>query len=150
MKTLIIYDSLTGNTEKIARVMAKALKARLVKLNKANAKEISKYDLVGFGSGIYAMRHSKNLLRFAEKLPTTDKNAFIFSTAGSPSLKFIGHFALRRRLKAKGFRIIGEFSCKGLDKFGPLKLVGGINKGRPNAKDLKNAEKFAEETKSRV
>ena len=43
----------------------------------------------------------------------------------------------------KGFRIIGEFSCKGYDTFGPLKFIGGINKGKPDEKDLKRAREFA-------
>jgi hypothetical protein len=46
-------------------------------------------------------------------------------------------------LIGKGFTIIGEFSCKGFNTFGPLKLVGGINKGRPNESDLNKAENFA-------
>lgn len=37
---------------------------------------------------------------------------------------------------------IGKFSCKGYDTFGPFKLVGGIAKGRPNAKDLAAAVDF--------
>ena len=39
-------------------------------------------------------------------------------------------------LEEKHADLIGTFSCKGYDTFGPFKLVGGIGKGRPNAKDL--------------
>ncbi len=50
----------------------------------------------------------------------------------------------------KTFEIIGEFSCLGLDTIGPLKLVGGINKGHPDEKDLDDARKFAIGLKNRA
>jgi flavodoxin len=37
---------------------------------------------------------------------------------------------------------IGRFSCKGYDTFGPFKLVGGLAKGHPDDKDLKDAVSF--------
>jgi flavodoxin len=54
---------------------------------------------------------------------------------------------LREKLKSKGYWIIDEFSCPGLNTNSFLKLFGGINKGRPNTKDLKHAEEFAEKLK---
>lgn len=38
--------------------------------------------------------------------------------------------------------MLGEFSCKGYDTFGPFKLIGGIAKGHPDTQDLENARKF--------
>jgi hypothetical protein len=38
---------------------------------------------------------------------------------------------------------VGDFSCNGWDTWGPLKLVGGTNKGRPNEQDLQEARVFA-------
>lgn len=43
----------------------------------------------------------------------------------------------------RGFSVVGEFSCKAWDTWGPLKLVGGTNKGGPNADDLEEARVFA-------
>lgn len=37
----------------------------------------------------------------------------------------------------------GAFACKGWNAYGSFKLIGGINKGRPNDKDLENAREFA-------
>lgn len=42
-----------------------------------------------------------------------------------------GSKALRRIAAKKGCPVLGEFSCKGYDTFGPFKLVGGIAKGAP-------------------
>ena len=143
MKALIIYMSVHHkNTEKIAMEMAEVLDADLMKAYEANEKDISRYDLIGFGSGIYFFKHHRKLLEFAEKLVAKKKNAFIFSTYGGGSPK-IYHKLLRKKLAKRGFRIIGEFSCKGYDTFGPLKFIGGINKGKPDEKDLKRAREFA-------
>jgi flavodoxin len=49
----------------------------------------------------------------------------------------------------RGFSIAGEFSCKGWDTVGPLKLFGGINKGRPNEGDLEGARVFARRLKEK-
>ncbi len=53
------------------------------------------------------------------------------------------HLLLKQKLEAKGYKIVGEFSCKGFDTNSILKYIGGLNKGRPNSEDLKNAESFA-------
>jgi flavodoxin len=147
MKTLIIYISVHhGNTEKVAKVMADILDADLLQVEQVDASMLEQYDLSGFGSGIYFGKHHESLLDFVETLPTLrNKKAFIFSTSGLRKIRFIHDFdkQLKEKLQRKGFDIIGEFSCRGLDTYRATKLVGGINKGRPNAKDLKQAEDFA-------
>ena len=42
----------------------------------------------------------------------------------------------------KNCRCLGVFYCKGFDTFGPFKLVGGINKNRPNTEDMEQAVPF--------
>jgi len=147
MKALIIYISVHhGNTEKAAKVMANILDAALLQVKQADASMLGQYDLIGFGSGIYFGRHHKNLLDFVDKLPVIrNKKAFIFSTSGLRKIRFIHDFdkPLREKLQRKGFDIIGEFSCRGYDTSKAAMIVGGVNKGRPNAKDLQQAENFA-------
>jgi flavodoxin len=147
METLIVYISIHhGNTEKIAKVMADTLDATLLEVKQADASMLEQYDLIGFGSGIYFGKHHKSLLDFVDKLPMLkNKKAFIFSTSGLRKIPFVHNFdkPLRAKLRWKGFDIIGEFSCRGLDTYRATKLVGGVNKGRPDAKDLKQAEDFA-------
>jgi flavodoxin len=143
MKTLIIYKSIHhGNTKKIAEVMADALKADLLDLKDADGDIIKEYDLLGFGSGIYFYKPHKKLRRFIEGLDKVEnKKAFVFSTSGAGKPKF--NRWLKEKLADKGFEIIGEFHCKGHDTYGPLKLIGGKNKGKPDEEDFKNAESFA-------
>ncbi len=57
------------------------------------------------------------------------------------------HSPLREKLRSKGYIIVDEFNCAGLNTNSFLKLIGGINKGRPNAEDLKHAEEFAQNLK---
>ena len=37
---------------------------------------------------------------------------------------------------------IGRFQCKGFDTYGPFKLIGGIAKGHPDQKDIREAVEF--------
>jgi len=147
LKALIIYISVHhGNTEKVAKVMANILDATLLQVKQADADMLEQYDLIGFGSGIYFGKHHESLLDFVDKLPVlTNKKAFIFSTSGLRKIPFVHNFdkPLRKKLQRKGLDIIGEFSCRGLDTYRATKLVGGVNKGRPNADDLRQAEDFA-------
>ena len=150
MKALIIYKSVHhGNTEKIAKVMANALEADLLDLKNIRADIIEKYDLIGFGSGIYYNKPHKKLIKFVEELNNIkNKKAFVFSTSGIKKSEF--NDLLKNKLSKKGFEVIGEFNCKGFDTVGPLKLIGGINKGRPNEEDFKNANIFAVDLKEKM
>ncbi len=146
MRALVVYTSIHhGNTKKIAERIASLLKADLLKTEEVTDDILGKYDLIGFGSGIYGFRHHKSLLDLADSLPNQkNKKAFIFFTSGTGDLPFFRYSAaLSKMLSNKGFTILGEFSCRGFDTFGPLKFIGGMNKGRPNEKDLEDAEEFA-------
>jgi flavodoxin len=143
MNTLIIYNSTHhGNTEKIANIMANTLKAKLLNCCEVNAEVLAGYDLIGIGSGIYFGKHHKSILELIDTLPAMNINAFIYSTRGGTPT-WLNHRKLRKKLLEKGFKIIGEFSCRGYDTVGPLKYIGGINKRRPNKVDFKKAENFA-------
>jgi flavodoxin len=144
-------------------VFAKVLDAQIKMPQQINPEELQEYSLIGFGSGIYDAKHHKVLLDLADKLPpVTNKNAFIFSTCGAP-MKFMeldkaeftryvaeNHSSLREKLQSKGYMIVDEFSCAGFNTNSMLKLFGGINKGRPNAEDLKHAEEFAQNLKQNL
>ena len=126
--------------------MARVLEAQIKTPQQTNPGELQQYDLVGFGAGIDSGKHYKVLLDFADKLPqTTNKKAFLFSTSGITGEEKVAkdHLALREKLQPKGYVIVGEFGCKGFNTNSFLRFFGGMNKGRPNAEDLRNAEVFA-------
>jgi len=158
---LVVISIHHNNTVRVANTIAKVLDAQIKKPQEVNLEELQKYDLVGFGSGIYDAKHHKTLLSFADKLPQVTKRiAFIFSTCGAPAFAIDGghvdeyivkfHSPLREKLQSKGYMIFDEFCCAGWNTNSFLKLFGGINKGRPNAEDLKRAEEFANNLKKNV
>jgi len=150
---LVLFSNHHNNTEKVAKVFAEIFDSEIKTPQQTDPNELQDYDLVGFGAGIDSGKHYKVLIDLADKLPQVDnKNAFIFSTAGLTGEKKRSkdHSTLRKRLEFKGYKIIDEFQCKGFNTNSFLKYLGGMNKGRPNAKDLKNAEKFAQKLKQNL
>ena len=145
MKSLIILVSYHhNNTQKVADVFAKVLDAQIKTPEQIKPDELQQYDLIGFGSGIYAGRHHRTLRKFADQLPNVvNKKAFIFSTCANTKNSPKYHSTLRETLQSKGYTIVGEFNCAGFNTWGPYKLFGGLQKGRPNSEDLKLAEEFA-------
>jgi flavodoxin len=154
MKTLlVVYSYHHNNTQKVAEVFAKVLDAPIVTPQQTDPNSLSAYDLVGFGAGIDSGRHYKPLLDFAEQLQNAEgKKAFIFSTSGvsNPKYKAKIHTALREKLTTKGYAIVDEFNCHGFNTNSFLKAFGGMNKGCPNAEDLKAAEEFAQNLKQKT
>jgi flavodoxin len=144
MNTLIIYYSKHHeNTQKVAEAMADSIGADVLNYEFVDPDNISKYQLIGFGSGIYHSEPSKELIEFINELKNVeDKKAFVFTTSGQGTANY--NCYLTQLLREKNFEIIGEFTCKGFDTHGLHKIVGGINKGRPNEDDLKKAKLFAE------
>ena len=143
---LVVFSYHHNNTEKVAKVFAKVLDAEIKTPRDINTEELQEYNLIGFGSGIYGEKHHRTLLELAEKLPTvTNRNAFIFSTSAIMGKDKVAkdHSTLRKKLESKGYVIVDEFACKGFNTNSFMKYLGGMNKGRPNAEDLKNAEDFA-------
>ncbi len=143
---LVVFSYHHMNTEKVAKVFANVLDAQVIRPQQTNPGELVDYDLIGFGSGIDSGRHYKELLDFADALPrAAGKKAFIFSTSAIVGADKVAkdHSALREKLRSKGYVIVDEFACKGYNTNSFLKYIGGMNKGRPNAEDLRRAEEFA-------
>jgi len=149
-RTLIICKSTHhGNTMKVAKSMAEEINAKIIDPSDFNKDMITDYDVIGFGSGIYGGEHHKSLLDLAEKLEIQkNKKAFIFSTSTIRMAAM--HKTLRDKLLKKEFEIIGEFFCKGFMNYSFSKyLFGGLNKGRPNKKDLEKAQDFAKKMREK-
>lgn len=147
MSTVIIYASYHHlNTHKIAQAMGEELSAELLNFAEADQDRIITADIVGFGSGVYLGKFHQGLIRLIEELPAVeDRPAFVFSTSGVGQMPIFNraHRHIKARLKEKGFKIVGEFDCRGFDTYGPLKFFGGMHKDRPNDRDIDQARKFA-------
>jgi flavodoxin len=147
---VVVFSYHHNNTEKIANACANVLGAEVKTPQQVRPEEIAEYDLVGFGSGIYSATFDPSVLDLADRLPyAAGKKAFLFSTYGAPAAfaggEFVtnNHSQIREKLQAKGYTVIGEFGCAGWNTNSFLRFFGGLNKGRPDADDLRNAEAFA-------
>jgi len=154
---VVVFSYHHNNTEKIANACANVLGAKVKTPQQVKPEEITEYDLVGFGSGIYSATFNPSVLDLADRLPNTaGKKAFLFSTYGAPAFianrEFIekNHQQIREKLQVKGYTVIGEFGCAGWNTNSFLKYFGGLNKGRPDASDLQNAETFARQMKEKA
>lgn len=143
---IIVYSYHHNNTAKIAHEFSKVLHAPIKSPDQVLPEELHDYDLIGFGAGIDSGRHYKPLLDLADRLTAANnKSAFIFSTSAIQGEAKVAkdHSLLRQKLQSKGYKIVGEFSCKGFNTNSFLKYLGGMNKGKPDNEDLKHAEEFA-------
>ena len=158
---IVLYSYHHNNTEKIATAISEILEAPVTSPDQIDPEELTAYDCIGFGSGIYSDKHHPSLLGLADSLTeVTEKKAFLFSTCGAPAFAVDGgqlgdyivkaHAVLKKKLLAKGFMHIDDFMCPGWNTNSFLKFFGGINKGRPNAEDLENARRFAAALKKQL
>jgi flavodoxin len=147
---VVVFSYHHGNTEKIANAIANVLGAEVKTPQQIYPEELREYGLIGFGSGIYSATFDPSILDLADRLSSAaGKKAFIFSTYGAPAFianrEFVekNHAQIREKLQIKGYTVVGEFGCAGWNTNSFLKYFGGLNKGKPDAGDIRNAEAFA-------
>ena len=146
-KTLILCKSVHhGNTVQVAQAMAGVLGAEVVAPEAVPYTSLSDYRLLGFGSGVFYGRMHPALfdwLRGLPDAPEVSTPTFVFSTSGLPFLAKLWHAPLKKLLARKGGDVVGEFTCRGFDTWGPLWLTGGLNWTHPDERDLARAREFA-------
>jgi len=160
---LIIYCSLTGNTEKVARAIQKGLekcgrRVTIKEIAEAENEDLYAYDLVCFGTPVIHSLPANPVLEFiskndkryrdAQEVPPAspelaNKNALVFCTYSGPHCgldealpagKYLVQF-----LKHLGFSIKGEWYEIGEFHAWPLLSTKGRLgdiRGRPNKEDL--------------
>ena len=141
MKTLIILNSThRNNTKNVAEAMAEVTPVTIIDINDASSYNVGDYDIVGYGSGIYAGKFGKKIIEHIENNIKDLNNVFIFSTSGTGNEKY--NEKLVNYLNENCKHVLGSFSCKGLCKWFIFALVGGIAKGHPSAEDFSKAQEF--------
>ena len=149
MKTAICYYSRHhGNTRSVLEAMAQEGETARIDVTARQAVRLEEYDCVGFASGIYGFEMHKAVVEYARQYLPQGKPVFFVYTYGGA--KGTGAKALAELAREKDCPVLGEFSCKGYDTFGPFKLVGGIAKGHPDGRDLENARQFYRNIQSQV
>ena len=71
MKSLIIFDSQYGNTEKVARVILKVLPnpVAIIKADKVSLGDLENLDLLVIGSPTWGGRPTPALQKFLDQIP---------------------------------------------------------------------------------
>ncbi|MGQ9506643.1 MAG: flavodoxin family protein [Candidatus Bathycorpusculaceae bacterium] len=113
-RAIVIYDTKFGNTEKIARALARGLekgrvKVECVKADEADVNRLIEYDFLAFGSPTHAFSISKPMKTFLEKLKGVDfkgKKAFAFDTKYKSWLAGSAGKGIEKRLKGFGMNIV--------------------------------------------
>lgn len=141
-KIAIVYVSTHhGNTKKVVEAMAAERECDLYPADRAKDAELSKYDVVGFASGVYFQSLSPIVVQLARDLELSDRQrTFIVYTAG---INYKNYAApVEKILREKNGTYVGRYSCRGYDTWGPLKLIGGIARKNPTEQELRKAREF--------
>ena len=141
--TVIIYASThQGNTFKIVKAISEKHKVDLIDATKHFSANLSEYNLIGFASGIDFGKFYPQVEQFMDKNLPENKNVFFMYTCAKPNNRFTSK--VKRLALEKNAHIVGEFGCKGYNTYGPLKIIGGMNKSHPDEKDINNTLAFYE------
>ena len=149
MKVLIVYDSVYGNTEKIAKAIGGAItgEVKVLRVDEANPSELKTIDLFIVGSPTQGGRPTPAIQDFLNKVPEPSLkgiNVAAFDTRFST--RFVGIFGyaagrIADSLKKKGGTLILSpegFFVKG--KEGPLK-EGELERAATWAKEIVKSKK---------
>lgn len=146
MKAIIFYESTHhGNTKKLVDAIADKHEVDVADVSEKESINLEQYDMIGFASGICFSKFYENITNLAkEKLPSGKQVFFLYSCANNDKdfSKNIKQIAIE-----KNCRILGTYGCKGFNTYGPLKLIGGMNKKHPNQEELDGAVAFFENCK---
>lgn len=141
MNSVIIYESRHhGNTKKVCDRIACKCGVKLVEAeNVTDNFEWQDYGIIGFASGIAYKKFYENVNRAAEMMPAGKKVFFVYTCA-----KNNRDFSkdIQNTVLQKGCECLGSYGCKGFNTYGPLKLIGGMNRQNPTEEELQNAVEF--------
>jgi len=132
----VVYYSITGNTKKVAEVIATELgiKAEDVKAKRG----LTKDSFVFLGSGCYGYKPGGKLRKFIARNDFKGRQVALFGTSGSGEGNEVK--AIEELLKPKGTLIRGSFYCQGKSWY-------LFYRGHPSNEELANAREFANEMK---
>lgn len=133
-KILVVYDSHTGNTERVAREISECLGADLKKVEHVTG--LDGYDVIVLGSPNIRKRPTKKMINFLNN-HTDIKQYAVFITYGMPGWGMISTPMCFSYIKRTlGRKPLGAFACKGYH------AKYKTYKGHPSPMDLHDAFLF--------
>lgn len=148
MKAAIIYESWHhGNTKKLCDAIQKEYDVVLLNVKEDDI-ALEEYDLIGIASGVAYSKFYKKIEQVTKEKMPEGKNVFLMYTCGKLGPDFTK--SIKKTLDSKKCNVLGTYGCKGYDTYGPLKLVGGINKEHPTQDEILGAVRFYGEIISKL
>jgi len=80
MSTLVLYDSVFGNTEQVAKAVAEAVGGRALRVTDAEPDDVQGFDLLIFGSPTRAFNPMPSVKAFINSLPKGALNGLRVAT----------------------------------------------------------------------
>ena len=131
MEYAVRYYTKTGNTKKIAEAIAKVLEVEALPISEPLPEEV---EVLFLGNSYYAFNIDPEVKDFIAGLDKTKVGRIV--NFGSAAMLNSTYKKVKAQADKVGIKMDErEFHCK--DEF------KGLNKGRPNEKDLNNAAEFA-------
>ncbi len=141
MTAIIYYSKHHGNTKKLLdAIVAADPEVELVDATKKQELDLSRYDKIGFASGIYFNKFAEQIQNFAKVNLPVGKDVFFIATAGNPTKSCFNSIAAV--IDEKHCKELGRYISKGFDTYGPFKLIGGLQKGHPTEEEVHAAVEF--------
>ncbi len=131
MKNLVVYYSKSGNTETVAKEIAKAINGDIKKIElekeiglmsaafsaffglkvKIKSKDfnLQDYDNIFIGTPVWAGKTSTPINTFLSKANLAGKNVYIFATQGDNKTPSSVYESVKTRVEAKGGKVIDNF-----------------------------------------
>jgi flavorubredoxin len=114
MKALLIYDSIFGNTENVAKALSSGMREKGIEVDcvRANAVEIgtlSNYDMIVIGGPTHKVGLSETMKTLTKQLKKADvKNKLAFAFDTRYNKRFAGSAANRieQRMKQYGMKVV--------------------------------------------
>lgn len=130
MKIAIRYYTKTGNTKKLAEAIGSAINVEAKTVDEPLTEDV---DILFLGSAIYAAGIDQKIKDFIQSINVNVGEVVNFSSA---ALIESTYGQVKKQVESKGIKMSeNEFHCRGAFKF--------VHRGRPNEKDLKDAQEFA-------
>ncbi len=103
MNSLIIYDSLYGNTEKIAKAMGEAMKTKVISVSEAKIEDFKGLDLLIIGSPTHGGRAKTSMQAFLNQIPENSLKKIKIAAFDTRFLEKEVNLALRMLIKTIGY-----------------------------------------------
>lgn len=155
LKPLVLYSTIGGNTEKVAREIASELDCQCVKIAEgfdSSTLDLNNFDMVFVGIGNYWGNPNADLLNYLKEMNLKNSRQFaLFLTRFGRGKSDKDVFdKIKMAVEAKGQVMLDNFyECFGEGRTafwsGLGRLIGHDARGHPNAEELSAARKWAKE-----